>query len=40
MSGTLESGAHVRVLGEAYTESDEEDMAEEDVGKLWVLQAR
>ncbi|KAH3767175.1 110 kDa U5 small nuclear ribonucleoprotein component CLO [Pelomyxa schiedti] len=40
MSGTVRVGDHVRVLGEAYTPTDEEDMAEEDVTKLWILQSR
>ncbi len=40
MSGTLRLGAQVRVLGEAYSPDDEEDMAEQTVSDLWVFNSR
>ena len=40
MSGTLRTGAGVRVLGEAYSPEDEEDMAVKTVEALWLYQAR
>lgn len=40
LSGTLRTGQRVRVLGEAYSPDDEEDMAVKEVTKLWVYQAR
>lgn len=40
MSGTLQTGASVRVLGEGYTPEDEEDMTTKEVTKLWIYQAR
>ncbi|CAI5518327.1 unnamed protein product [Closterium sp. Naga37s-1] len=40
MCGTLRTGQTVRVLGEAYSPDDEEDMAVKVVTKLWLYQAR
>ena len=40
MSGTLQAGVEVRVLGEGYTLEDEEDSALATVGRLWILEAR
>eukprot|EP01106_Pelomyxa_sp_JSP_P004218 TRINITY_DN1648_c0_g1_i2.p1 TRINITY_DN1648_c0_g1~~TRINITY_DN1648_c0_g1_i2.p1 ORF type:complete len:558 (-),score=155.34 TRINITY_DN1648_c0_g1_i2:158-1831(-) len=40
MSGTVKVGDRVRVLGEAYTPTDEEDMADETIASLSILQAR
>lgn len=40
MSGTLQTGQRVRVLGEGYTPEDEEDMVTNEVTKLWIYQAR
>ncbi|XP_058806978.1 116 kDa U5 small nuclear ribonucleoprotein component [Phymastichus coffea] len=40
MSGTLNAGDKVRVLGEAYTRQDEEDSRVMTVGRLWVSEAR
>lgn len=40
MSGTLEQGQRVSVLGETYSEYDMEDMAETTVTGLWTYQSR
>ena len=40
LSGRLEAGQDVRVLGEAYSLSDEEDSRPAVVGRLWVLCGR
>ena len=40
MSGTLRPGDSVRVLGESYSLTDDEDMAIKDVGRLWVAEGR
>ncbi|KAK0165670.1 hypothetical protein PV328_004171 [Microctonus aethiopoides] len=40
MSGTLEAGQKVRVLGEAYSRADEEDSRVLTVGRLWISEAR
>ncbi|KIH48851.1 elongation factor Tu domain 2 [Ancylostoma duodenale] len=40
MSGTIESNADVRVLGENYSIQDEEDCRRLTVGRLWVHVAR
>nr|CAD7441460.1 unnamed protein product [Timema bartmani] len=40
MSGTLSAGQEVRVLGENYTLSDEEDSRILTVGRLWIYEAR
>ncbi|XP_063227260.1 116 kDa U5 small nuclear ribonucleoprotein component [Bacillus rossius redtenbacheri] len=40
MSGTLSAGQEVRVLGENYSLSDEEDSRILTVGRLWVYEAR
>ena len=40
MSGTLESNADVRILGENYSIQDEEDCRRLNVGRLWVHCAR
>ena len=40
MSGTLHAGQEVRVLGENYTLTDEEDSRILTVGRLWVYEAR
>ncbi|XP_057336183.1 116 kDa U5 small nuclear ribonucleoprotein component-like isoform X2 [Microplitis mediator] len=40
MSGTLEAGQKVRVLGEAYSRTDEEDSRVVTVGRLWISEAR
>ncbi|EFN86176.1 116 kDa U5 small nuclear ribonucleoprotein component [Harpegnathos saltator] len=40
MSGTLEAGQRVRVLGEAYSRTDEEDSRVLTVGRLWISEAR
>ncbi|CAB0038858.1 unnamed protein product [Trichogramma brassicae] len=40
MSGTLNAGERVRVLGEAYTRQDEEDSRVLTAGRLWVSEAR
>lgn len=40
MSGTLEAGADVRVLGENYSLADEEDSRPATVGRLWISNAR
>ncbi|XP_043262839.1 116 kDa U5 small nuclear ribonucleoprotein component [Colletes gigas] len=40
MSGTLEAGQRVRVLGEAYSRTDEEDSRILTVGRLWISEAR
>ncbi|GJP34299.1 hypothetical protein CLOM_g18744 [Closterium sp. NIES-68] len=40
MCGTLRTGQTVRVLGEAYSPDDEEDMSVKVVTKLWLYQGR
>ncbi|XP_067952205.1 116 kDa U5 small nuclear ribonucleoprotein component-like [Watersipora subatra] len=40
MSGTLYSGQEVRILGENYSLSDEEDSRIGQVGRLWIAEAR
>eukprot|EP01107_Rhizomastix_libera_P001142 TRINITY_DN1199_c0_g1_i2.p1 TRINITY_DN1199_c0_g1~~TRINITY_DN1199_c0_g1_i2.p1 ORF type:complete len:892 (-),score=316.72 TRINITY_DN1199_c0_g1_i2:59-2734(-) len=40
LSGRITEGDRVTVLGEAYSEADQEAMAVETVKKLWILQAR
>lgn len=40
MSGTLQAGQRVRVLGEAYSRTDEEDSRVLTVGRLWISEAR
>lgn len=40
MSGTLHAGQEVRILGENYTLSDEEDSRILTVGRLWIFEAR
>uniref|UniRef100_A0A0G4G840 Tr-type G domain-containing protein n=1 Tax=Chromera velia CCMP2878 TaxID=1169474 RepID=A0A0G4G840_9ALVE len=40
MSGTLHSGQRVRVLGEAFSLDDDEDMALREVDRLWVYEGR
>eukprot|EP01105_Mastigella_eilhardi_P023756 TRINITY_DN603_c2_g3_i1.p1 TRINITY_DN603_c2_g3~~TRINITY_DN603_c2_g3_i1.p1 ORF type:complete len:997 (+),score=310.54 TRINITY_DN603_c2_g3_i1:61-3051(+) len=40
MSGTVRVGERVRVLGESYTPTDEEEMSEEEISKVWILQGR
>ncbi|CAI5445577.1 unnamed protein product [Caenorhabditis angaria] len=40
MSGTLEAGADVRILGENYSIQDEEDCRKMTIGRLWVHEAR
>nr|WGM49977.1 SNU116 [Diplonema papillatum] len=40
MSGTLRRSKQVRVLGEAYTEEDPEDMSLAETNRLWVPQGR
>lgn len=40
MSGTLHAGQEVRILGENYTLSDEEDSRILTVGRLWIYEAR
>lgn len=40
VSGTLQAGEEVRVLGEGYTLEDEEDSTFATVGRLWILEAR
>jgi U5 small nuclear ribonucleoprotein component len=39
MSGTLKAGQMVKVLGENYTQEEEEDMIVKKATKLWLLQA-
>eukprot|EP01062_Namystynia_karyoxenos_P060264 TRINITY_DN517_c0_g2_i1.p1 TRINITY_DN517_c0_g2~~TRINITY_DN517_c0_g2_i1.p1 ORF type:complete len:1008 (+),score=372.63 TRINITY_DN517_c0_g2_i1:91-3024(+) len=39
-SGTLRADAQVRVLGEAYTEEDPEDMSLAETHRLWIAQGR
>eukprot|EP01065_Artemidia_motanka_P025396 TRINITY_DN30400_c0_g1_i1.p1 TRINITY_DN30400_c0_g1~~TRINITY_DN30400_c0_g1_i1.p1 ORF type:complete len:989 (+),score=311.16 TRINITY_DN30400_c0_g1_i1:60-2969(+) len=40
ISGTLRSDARVKILGEAYTEQDPEDMSLAETHRLWVPQGR
>ncbi|KAL9688112.1 hypothetical protein QQ045_032526 [Rhodiola kirilowii] len=40
LSGEIQTGQAVRVLGEGYSPDDEEDMTVKEVTKLWVYQAR
>lgn len=40
MSGTIEAGQKIRVLGESYTRFDEEDSRDLTVGRLWISEAR
>lgn len=40
MSGTLQAGQEVRVLGENYTLTDEEDSRILTIGRLWIFEAR
>lgn len=40
MSGTLYSGQDVRILGENYSLSDEEDSRVIQIGRLWIYEAR
>ncbi|CAM1330636.1 EFTUD2 (predicted) [Pycnogonum litorale] len=40
MSGTLHANQDVRILGESYTLSDEEDSRILSVGRLWIYEAR
>ena len=40
MSGTLKKGADVKVLGEGYSQEDEEDMAKATVDDLWINESR
>jgi U5 small nuclear ribonucleoprotein component len=40
LSGTLEPGATVKVLGEGYSLDDEEDMTVKDVSKIWIFETR
>ncbi len=40
LSGKLEVGQKVRVLGEGYTVDDEEDMSIQEVTKIWVYESR
>jgi translation elongation factor EF-G len=40
MSGTLEAGQQVKILGEAYTLQDEEDSRHCQVGRIWIYNAR
>merc|ERR1712013_837452 len=40
MSGTLHAGQEMRLLGENYTDFDEEDSRNMRVGRLWVYEAR
>ena len=40
MSGTVKAGDTVKVLGEGYSVDDEEDMAEREVSKVMLMQAR
>lgn len=40
VSGTVHQGDAVRVLGEAYTPDDEEDMARETVTDVWIAETR
>ncbi|CAH0394055.1 unnamed protein product [Bemisia tabaci] len=40
MSGTLHAGQEVRILGENYTLTDEEDSRILTVGRLWIYEAR
>ena len=40
LSGTLHSGQDVRILGENYSLTDEEDSRVLTVGRLWIFEAR
>lgn len=40
LSGTVRVGDKVRVLGEAYSLEDEEDMSVQEITKIWVYQSR
>ncbi|CAL1292395.1 unnamed protein product [Larinioides sclopetarius] len=40
MSGTLQANQDVRILGESYTSTDEEDSRVMTVGRLWISEAR
>ena len=40
LSGTIRVGDKVRVLGEAYTLEDPEDMSVQEVTRIWVMEAR
>eukprot|EP00002_Diphylleia_rotans_P024681 TRINITY_DN4880_c0_g1_i1.p1 TRINITY_DN4880_c0_g1~~TRINITY_DN4880_c0_g1_i1.p1 ORF type:complete len:976 (+),score=217.16 TRINITY_DN4880_c0_g1_i1:58-2985(+) len=40
MSGTIRVGDRVKVLGEAYTLDDEEDMTYQEVTRIWIFQTR
>ncbi len=40
ISGTLEAGQHVKILGEAYTQQDEEDSRYCQIGRIWIYNAR
>ena len=40
VSGTLYAGQDIRVLGENYSLSDEEDSRHATVGRLWISEAR
>jgi len=40
MSGTLYAGQEVKILGENYSLSDEEDSRVGFVGRLWISEAR
>lgn len=40
LSGTLEAGMQVKILGEAYTPQDEEDSRYCQVGRIWIYNAR
>lgn len=40
MSGTLQANQDVRILGENYTSTDEEDSRVMAVGRLWIFEAR
>lgn len=40
LSGTLERGQHIKVLGEGYTVEDEEDMATATAENIWIPETR
>lgn len=40
MSGTLQKGAEVKVLGEGYSPEDEEDMMKAVVEDIWISESR
>jgi 116 kDa U5 small nuclear ribonucleoprotein component len=40
MSGTIRSGAELKVLGENFSPEDEEDMVKATVENLWIGEAR